>query len=161
MQLRSNVSIQNRAVNLTNQLFFRHNKKTGLFTRDVSTGYLTPTHECLKNLLSKSSPFRFSVTMAVAAARTISRRVLDSQLSTSRKLTKSRVHFDKRFFSLGQKLDARYIQYQGPNGGLPRLGAQLGCDGDIIDISAVDSSIPNSLVKFLGAGQDVRDKAKR
>ncbi|GLV40858.1 uncharacterized protein CBL_10033 [Carabus blaptoides fortunei] len=41
------------------------------------------------------------------------------------------------------------------------LGAQITSDGDIFDLSAVDSSIPNSLVKFLATGKEVRDKAKR
>ncbi|XP_017777216.1 PREDICTED: fumarylacetoacetate hydrolase domain-containing protein 2A isoform X2 [Nicrophorus vespilloides] len=54
----------------------------------------------------------------------------------------------------------RFVQYQ-KNGGPQHLGAQISPDGDIFDISAVDSSIPNSLVKFLAAGNGGIEKAKR
>lgn len=65
-----------------------------------------------------------------------------------------------RQFSVSKRSDVRYVQYCGANGGVTHLGAQIN-EGDIVEISAVDSSIPNSLVKFLASGQDIRDKAKR
>lgn len=55
----------------------------------------------------------------------------------------------------------RFVQFQSKNGGPQHLGAQIAQDGDIFDISAVDSSIPNSLVKFLSTGNGVVEKAKR
>jgi hypothetical protein len=55
----------------------------------------------------------------------------------------------------------RFVQFQSANGGPQRLGVQLTLDGDIIDVSGVNSSIPNSLVKFLALGPDYLEKAKR
>ncbi|XP_059489529.1 fumarylacetoacetate hydrolase domain-containing protein 2 isoform X2 [Neocloeon triangulifer] len=55
----------------------------------------------------------------------------------------------------------RFVQFQSVNGGPQRLGVQLSQDGDIIDVSGVNSSIPNSLVKFLQAGPAHHEKAKR
>lgn len=55
----------------------------------------------------------------------------------------------------------RYVQFKHKNGGVQRLGAQIAPEGDIFDISAVDSTIPNNLVQFLKAGTDVQQKAKR
>lgn len=55
----------------------------------------------------------------------------------------------------------RFVQFKHKTGGPQQLGAQLSIDGDIFDISAVDSSIPNSLVKFLAIGNGVLEKAKR
>lgn len=66
-----------------------------------------------------------------------------------------------RFFGVTTTAKTRYVQYIPPNGGQPHIGAQLECGGDIIDVSRVDTSIPNTLVKFLNSGQEVRDKAKR
>lgn len=54
----------------------------------------------------------------------------------------------------------RFVQFKLKNGGPQHLGAQIAPDGDIIDISAVDSTIPNSLVKFLDTS-DALVKAKR
>lgn len=68
---------------------------------------------------------------------------------------------DKRYFSASTAVNMRFVQFTSADGGVQHLGAQITQDGDIFDISAVDSSIPNSLVKFLGAGKDVRDKARR
>jgi hypothetical protein len=55
----------------------------------------------------------------------------------------------------------RFVQFSGTNGGPQRLGVQLTEDSDIIDISGVDSSIPNSLVKFLHAGPEMLERSKR
>lgn len=40
------------------------------------------------------------------------------------------------------------------------MGVQLSQDGDVYDINAVDSSIPNSLLKFLATENDPVGKAK-
>ncbi|KAK9881811.1 hypothetical protein WA026_017325 [Henosepilachna vigintioctopunctata] len=55
----------------------------------------------------------------------------------------------------------RYVQFKLKSGGVQHLGAQIAPDGDIFDLSAIDSTIPNSFVKFLEAGSDVEQKAKR
>ncbi|GJQ76016.1 hypothetical protein Trydic_g18069 [Trypoxylus dichotomus] len=55
----------------------------------------------------------------------------------------------------------RLVQFKLKNGGPQHIGAQLSTDGDIFDISAVDSSVPNSLLKFLTDGNGVVEKAKR
>ncbi|CAB3373020.1 Hypothetical predicted protein [Cloeon dipterum] len=55
----------------------------------------------------------------------------------------------------------RYVQFTAASGGPQRLGVQLSQDGDIIDVSGVNSSIPNSLVQFLAAGPVHQEKAKR
>lgn len=68
---------------------------------------------------------------------------------------------DKRYFSISTAVNMRFVQFTSANGGVQHLGAQITQDGDIFDISAVDYSIPNSLVKFLASGKDVRDKARR
>jgi len=59
------------------------------------------------------------------------------------------------------KKDMRFVQFKAKSGGPQHLGAQLTADGDIFDISAIDSSIPNSLVTFLAAGNGAVEKAKR
>ncbi|KAF2905655.1 hypothetical protein ILUMI_00522 [Ignelater luminosus] len=89
----------------------------------------------------------------------------------SRKLLKNCLlnKFDKscdtisaiRCFSVSSNRKMRFVQYQAKSGGPQHLGAQLSVDGDIFDISAVDSSIPNSLVKFLANGNGIVEKAKR
>ncbi|XP_065173534.1 fumarylacetoacetate hydrolase domain-containing protein 2 [Atheta coriaria] len=66
-----------------------------------------------------------------------------------------------RSFSLSHGRNMRFVQFKGKNGGPQHLGAQLSAGGDIFDISAVDSTIPNSLVKFLKAGPSAIEKAKR
>ncbi|XP_072378954.1 oxaloacetate tautomerase FAHD2B, mitochondrial isoform X2 [Diabrotica undecimpunctata] len=68
---------------------------------------------------------------------------------------------DTRKFSLSTSAKMRIVQYRLKKGGKQHLGAQLSSGGDIIDISAVDHSIPNSLVEFLGQGCGVYEKAKR
>jgi hypothetical protein len=55
----------------------------------------------------------------------------------------------------------RFVQFSGTKGGPQRLGVQLTQDSDIIDISGVDSSIPNNLVQFLRAGPEMLEKSKR
>nr|XP_022918517.1 fumarylacetoacetate hydrolase domain-containing protein 2 isoform X2 [Onthophagus taurus]XP_022918518.1 fumarylacetoacetate hydrolase domain-containing protein 2 isoform X2 [Onthophagus taurus] len=55
----------------------------------------------------------------------------------------------------------RFVQFQLKSGGPRHVGAQLSIDGDIIDISAVDSSVPNSLLKCLRDGNGIIEKAKR
>lgn len=66
-----------------------------------------------------------------------------------------------RCFSVSTNNGMRFVQFQSKNGGPQHLGAQISQDGDVFDISAVDSSIPNSLVKFLATGNGVVEKAKR
>lgn len=66
-----------------------------------------------------------------------------------------------RNFSISSSSRMRFVQFSGANGGPQRLGVQLTQDSDIIDISGVDSSIPNSLVKFLHAGPEMLEKSKR
>lgn len=66
-----------------------------------------------------------------------------------------------RNFSVTRKNNMRFVQFQLKSGGPQHLGAQLAIDGDIFDISAVDSSIPNSLVKCLNTGNGIIEKAKR
>lgn len=83
----------------------------------------------------------------------------------------SRILFDKRTalietvskreFSVTGARKMRFVQYTARDGGPQHLGAQITQDGDIFDISAVDSSIPNSLVKFLATGNGTLEKAKR
>jgi len=55
----------------------------------------------------------------------------------------------------------RYVQYKNKNGGKQHLGAQLSMGGDIVDISSVDSTIPNNLVDFLKLGNSTYEKARR
>lgn len=68
---------------------------------------------------------------------------------------------DTRNFSVSNCRKMRLVQYTLKQGGPQHLGAQLSIGGDIIDISAVDSTVPNSLVKFLATGDNSYDKAKR
>jgi len=68
---------------------------------------------------------------------------------------------DARTFSVSSVASMRFVQFKSKKGGPQHLGAQITSDGDIFDISAVDSSIPNSLVKFLASGQNTYEKAKR
>lgn len=55
----------------------------------------------------------------------------------------------------------RFVQFRDLKGGPQRLGVQLSRDGDVIDLSGVDHSIPNNLVKFLHEGPTALDKARR
>lgn len=55
----------------------------------------------------------------------------------------------------------RFVQFKPKSGGPQRLGAQITQDGDIFDINTIDSSIPNTLVKFLASGDGVLEKVKR
>lgn len=67
-----------------------------------------------------------------------------------------------KFFSVARStLNMRFVQFTSLKGGPQRLGVQLSQDGDIIDISAVDSSVPNNLVQFLEGGPKLLEKAKR
>lgn len=66
-----------------------------------------------------------------------------------------------RKFSVCNKNNMRFVQFQLKSGGPQHVGAQLSLDGDIFDISGVDSSIPNSLVKCLNTGNGIMEKAKR
>jgi hypothetical protein len=67
----------------------------------------------------------------------------------------------RRSFCTGSPTRMRFVQFTGTKGGPQRLGVQLTQDSDIIDISGVDSSIPNSLVQFLRAGPELLEKSKR
>lgn len=72
------------------------------------------------------------------------------------------INKQQRNFSVaGTSLNMRFVQFTSLNGGPQRLGVQLSQDGDIIDISAVDSSVPNNLVQFLEGGPKLLEKAKR
>ncbi|VEN54027.1 unnamed protein product [Callosobruchus maculatus] len=67
-----------------------------------------------------------------------------------------------RNFGVSTTRDMRLVQYKVKNQqGVQHLGAQLSIGGDIVDISGVDSSIPNTLVKMLKEGPEMYDKAKR
>lgn len=66
-----------------------------------------------------------------------------------------------RNFSLSSAKKMRFVQYRLKTGGPQQLGAQISSSGDIFDISGVDHSIPNSLVKFLASGNGLYEKAKR
>ncbi|XP_063238046.1 fumarylacetoacetate hydrolase domain-containing protein 2 isoform X2 [Bacillus rossius redtenbacheri] len=66
-----------------------------------------------------------------------------------------------RSFSTGTQLNMRFVQFTASTGGPQRLGVQLVQDGDIIDVSGVDSSIPNDLVQLLQGGPSVLERAKR
>lgn len=54
----------------------------------------------------------------------------------------------------------RFVQFERKPGGLKEIGAQLTEGGDVFQISALDSTIPNCMVKFL-ATEGAVDKAKR
>lgn len=66
-----------------------------------------------------------------------------------------------RSFSVSTRKNMRYVQYRLKTGGQQHLGAQIAPGGDIIDISSVDSTIPNNLVDFLKAGESTYAKSKR
>jgi hypothetical protein len=66
-----------------------------------------------------------------------------------------------RSFSTTSSVNMRFVQFTAIEGGPQRLGVQLSHGGDVIDVSGVDSSIPNSMVKFLARGPAVLEKAKR
>uniref|UniRef100_A0A1Y1NGR3 Fumarylacetoacetase-like C-terminal domain-containing protein n=1 Tax=Photinus pyralis TaxID=7054 RepID=A0A1Y1NGR3_PHOPY len=66
-----------------------------------------------------------------------------------------------RKFSVTASRNMHFVQFQLKSGGPQHLGAQLEPNGDIFDISAVDSSIPNSLVECLATGESVIEKTKR
>lgn len=68
---------------------------------------------------------------------------------------------NRTFSSNSQPLKMRFVQYKNIKGGPQRLGVQLSLDGDIVDVSMVNSSIPNNLVEFLKGGQKYLEKAKR
>lgn len=67
-----------------------------------------------------------------------------------------------RKFSISKSaLKMRFVQFRNLKGGPQRLGVQLSQESDVIDLSAVDTSIPNNLVQFLESGPSLLDKAKR
>lgn len=103
--------------------------------------------------------------MAVNVARSFccSKLILRCQFGAARKLFKPKTYIDKRYFCVSSSLcdNMRFIQYKPPNGGIQHLGAQINPDGDIIDISAVDGTVPNTLVKFLKADKEAQDRGKR
>ncbi|XP_046743579.1 fumarylacetoacetate hydrolase domain-containing protein 2A isoform X2 [Diprion similis] len=66
-----------------------------------------------------------------------------------------------RGFSTTGSLEMRFVQFVNKNGGPQHLGVQLQPGGDITDISAVDSRIPNNLRKFLEGGDDLLKNVKR
>ncbi|XP_018327595.1 fumarylacetoacetate hydrolase domain-containing protein 2 [Agrilus planipennis] len=65
-----------------------------------------------------------------------------------------------RKLSTSKRVNMRFVQFK-VNSGQPQLGVQVTHDGDIIDVSGVDSSIPNSFVEFLNQGDEALEKAKR
>lgn len=74
---------------------------------------------------------------------------------------RSGVIFSKcsRYFSVSVAKNMRFVQFE-KAGGPKQIGAQLSPEGDIFEISALDSTIPNCMVKFLGH-DGALDKAKR
>ncbi|KAJ8941845.1 hypothetical protein NQ318_005128 [Aromia moschata] len=58
-----------------------------------------------------------------------------------------------RQFSVSSTRKMRFVQYRLKTGGQQQLGAQIAAGGDIFDISAVDSSIPNSPDQIPGDGK--------
>ncbi|XP_067007538.1 oxaloacetate tautomerase FAHD2A, mitochondrial [Anabrus simplex] len=89
-------------------------------------------------------------------------RNLSSGRHMTRVLTPSRSILNVRQFSSGTKhLNMRFVQFVAAEGGPQRLGVQLSKQGDIIDISGVDHSIPNKLVQFLRAGPGLMERTKR
>jgi len=85
------------------------------------------------------------------------RRVLAAGRNTKYALSADNAHG----FHSSASRKMRFVQFQSSNGGPQRLGVQLSLGGDIIDVSGVNSSIPNSLVKFLALGPAYLEKAKR
>ncbi|CAG9760117.1 unnamed protein product [Ceutorhynchus assimilis] len=79
-------------------------------------------------------------------------------VNLGRSILKKHLH---RNFSISATNKMRYVQYKNKKGGKQHLGAQLSIGGDIIDISSVDSSIPNNLVDFLKLGNSTYEKARR
>lgn len=51
----------------------------------------------------------------------------------------------------------RFVQFLNKNG-VQRLGVQLKLGGDIIDLNAADTSIPNSLITLLNGGKQLIEK---
>lgn len=88
-------------------------------------------------------------------------RLFLSSLSKSTLLTETAIQIGCRNFSISTTNKMRFVQFQLKSGGPQHLGAQLSIDGDIFDISAVDSSVPNSLLKCLNSGTGIIEKAKR
>jgi hypothetical protein len=89
-----------------------------------------------------------------------------SRISCGRQKENCSTHFINngvlhRNFSASSSSRMRFVQFSGTNGGPQRLGVQLSQDSDIIDVSGVDSSIPNGLVQFLRAGPGILEKSKR
>uniref|UniRef100_A0A8D9DQL4 Fumarylacetoacetate hydrolase domain-containing protein 2 n=1 Tax=Cacopsylla melanoneura TaxID=428564 RepID=A0A8D9DQL4_9HEMI len=69
-----------------------------------------------------------------------------------------------RPFSKSLPSTMRFVQFKplNGNGSNPqRLGVQLERNGDIINLSTVDPSMPNNLVQFLEGGTELIEKAKR
>uniref|UniRef100_A0A1B6LC38 Fumarylacetoacetase-like C-terminal domain-containing protein n=1 Tax=Graphocephala atropunctata TaxID=36148 RepID=A0A1B6LC38_9HEMI len=71
------------------------------------------------------------------------------------------INLNRQFSVSGNPMRMRFVQFKSIKGGPQRLGVQLNPDGCVIDVSAVDSSIPNNLVQFLESGPTLWDKAKR
>lgn len=53
----------------------------------------------------------------------------------------------------------RFVQFCNKSG-VQRLGVQLKLGGDIIDINAADTSLPNSLINLLNGGKQLLDRVK-
>lgn len=84
-----------------------------------------------------------------------------SQILLFDKQLAGKIWTGSRKLSVTAGRNMRFVQFKAKCGGPQHLGAQINQDGDIFDISAVDSSIPNSLVKFLATGNGILEKAKR
>ncbi|KAF5284306.1 hypothetical protein FQA39_LY04599 [Lamprigera yunnana] len=97
-------------------------------------------------------PSKISFMVISASKKLLSNRILNRE---------SVLISVRRNFGVSTKKDMRFVQFKSKSGGPQHLGAQLSPDGDIFDISAVDSSIPNSLVKCLQTGNGVIEKTKR
>nr|CAD7454992.1 unnamed protein product [Timema tahoe] len=95
---------------------------------------------------------------------------------TAEKYTTTSLHFEAYYYATEQFVvrvnlicavqctiveKAERTTFKALNGGPQRLGVQLSQDGDIIDVSGVDSTIPNGLVQLLQAGPNLLDRTKR
>uniref|UniRef100_A0A1B6DMP2 Fumarylacetoacetase-like C-terminal domain-containing protein n=1 Tax=Clastoptera arizonana TaxID=38151 RepID=A0A1B6DMP2_9HEMI len=82
-------------------------------------------------------------------------------IATTFQKSKFQFILQRKFSVTKSPLRMRFVQYRCLKEGPQRLGVQLAQDDDIIDVSAVDSSIPNNLVQFLEGGPNLLEKTKR
>lgn len=75
-------------------------------------------------------------------------------------LLKQNIKKSVRPLSTNGPLTMRFLQYKYNGSDAQHLGVQVSPEGDIIEISAVEPSIPNNLVDFLHGGKDMISLAK-